>query len=397
MPTGPWSNVNNKLSLGQNVTIQTCGDSVTYGWNGFSVDANHGWAGRLGILIGQVYDYNVSFTQFNPGSTPAYATPIALYSSKRGSLAPTLLIRNGGINFAAIQQQALTYLTQGMLNKSDPDVIITGYGFNDIQRVKRTNAQFVADYQNFITLVQNTYCPGVPIIVTTEDSCGPSVWSVMYPAWNALIAGLGINQSIPLLPKPSVVSPTYSGVWMLDTMQAFNGTQPLPMTLAYFNANVSKYLNDAAHCNPLGYQTWAEWLFQQIVAEPTTYLPSITTTQLDDITYQVAFSQTIQVVSATTTTWAIAAGQLPYGLTLGTSTGVISGVPQFGGPYDFTVSATNDSGSATQRFTGNVILNFIPLVADTVPTFKRRALNLYYPVQPKIKVSGAFQNFVPRS
>ena len=43
-------------------------------------------------------------------------------------------------------------------------------------------------------------------------------------------------------------------------------------------------------------------------------------------------------------TWSVSAGTLPPGLTLGASTGLLSGTPTTAGSYSFTVKVTDSSG-----------------------------------------------------
>lgn len=66
----------------------------------------------------------------------------------------------------------------------------------------------------------------------------------------------------------------------------------------------------------------------------------------------VAFSGSATATGATS--YSISSGSLPTGLSFNSSTGMISGTPTALGPYSFTLSATNSSGSRTQIFSGAV-------------------------------------------
>lgn len=66
----------------------------------------------------------------------------------------------------------------------------------------------------------------------------------------------------------------------------------------------------------------------------------------------VTFSGSATATGATSYT--ITSGALPLGLSYNTATGAISGTPTVAGPYSFTISATNSSGSRSQTFTGAV-------------------------------------------
>jgi len=68
----------------------------------------------------------------------------------------------------------------------------------------------------------------------------------------------------------------------------------------------------------------------------------ITTTQLPGGTQTVPYRATLGVMGGVPPyTWSIASGSLPSGLTLNSSSGVISGTPQSGGASNFTVEATD--------------------------------------------------------
>lgn len=81
--------------------------------------------------------------------------------------------------------------------------------------------------------------------------------------------------------------------------------------------------------------------------------PVITTTSLETLTEDVAFSEQLVATVLGSATWAVSAGTIPVGLTLST-TGLLSGTPTTAGAYDFTVSATNLGGTDTQQYTGTV-------------------------------------------
>jgi len=75
--------------------------------------------------------------------------------------------------------------------------------------------------------------------------------------------------------------------------------------------------------------------------------PTITTTALPNGTQNASYSSTLAATGGTTPyTWFIVAGSLPAGLTLGTSSGVISGTPTGTGTSNFTVQVT-DANSQT--------------------------------------------------
>ena len=76
----------------------------------------------------------------------------------------------------------------------------------------------------------------------------------------------------------------------------------------------------------------------------------ITTDSLPNATINVAYSQTLTASGgAAPYTWTIISGMLPTGLTLISSTGVISGTPTSNGTYPFTVKATDATNATTTK------------------------------------------------
>ena len=93
--------------------------------------------------------------------------------------------------------------------------------------------------------------------------------------------------------------------------------------------------------------------------------PSITTPSLPGATTSGAYSQTLAVSGGTTPfTWSISAGILPTGLTLNSSTGVISGSSVTGISETFTVKATDTYGVATTKSL-TITVNAAPTISTT--------------------------------
>jgi hypothetical protein len=83
-----------------------------------------------------------------------------------------------------------------------------------------------------------------------------------------------------------------------------------------------------------------------------------------------AFSQQLVVTGSSTITFAVSSGTLPTGLSVNSSTGLISGTPSTSGSYNFTVTATNSFGTSSRQFTGTI--------ASGVPVITTTALNTFY-------------------
>ena len=78
--------------------------------------------------------------------------------------------------------------------------------------------------------------------------------------------------------------------------------------------------------------------------------PSVTTTSLSGGTTGAAYSATLQASSGTTPySWSLSAGTLPAGLSLVSSTGVISGTPTTAGTVSFTVMVTDAANNTATK------------------------------------------------
>jgi hypothetical protein len=85
-------------------------------------------------------------------------------------------------------------------------------------------------------------------------------------------------------------------------------------------------------------------LYAQIATEAAQGPLSISTTTLPDGAINVSYSASLAATGGTTPyTWSITSGTLPTGLSLKSTTGVISGVPTATGTFNFTARATDSS------------------------------------------------------
>jgi len=82
-----------------------------------------------------------------------------------------------------------------------------------------------------------------------------------------------------------------------------------------------------------------------------TETPVITTTSLSYGIVNLSYTATLNASGTTPITWSVKSGNLPDGLTLNSSTGVISGIPTVAGTSKFTVQAENTDGTVTKEFT----------------------------------------------
>ncbi len=95
--------------------------------------------------------------------------------------------------------------------------------------------------------------------------------------------------------------------------------------------------------------------------------PAITTTTLNTIYRSMAFSQTL-AATGTPTSWAVVSGALPTGLSLNTSTGVISGTATVTGSYSAIVRATNSYGTNDKTYSGTTVESTPAIAESTLNT-----------------------------
>jgi len=75
---------------------------------------------------------------------------------------------------------------------------------------------------------------------------------------------------------------------------------------------------------------------------------------LANIDYNTAYSDSVWADGYPAATYSISSGTLPSGITLNSTTGLVSGLTTSSGAYSFTIKAENAIGSVTQSFSGTV-------------------------------------------
>jgi hypothetical protein len=93
--------------------------------------------------------------------------------------------------------------------------------------------------------------------------------------------------------------------------------------------------------------------------------PSITTDTLPAATVGTPYSATVTATGTGPITFTVSSGDLPGGLVLGSSTGVVSGTPTSAGSATFTLTATNSAGTDAKTYTVAVAVAAAAVSAST--------------------------------
>jgi len=150
----------------------------------------------------------------------------------------------------------------------------------------------------------------------------------------------------------SAVASSTGGVWITYTPTSA-APSSYSESFAFYGDDGATVYNDTANVNIT-------------VSAPTI---SLSPSTLPNPTVGTAYSQTISASGGTAPyTYSISTGALPAGLTLNSSTGVLSGTPTAGGSFSFTVKATDsNSATGTQAYTLTVSAPTITLSPSTLP------------------------------
>lgn len=112
---------------------------------------------------------------------------------------------------------------------------------------------------------------------------------------------------------------------------------------------------------------------------------TIVTTSLNNGAVGVPYSQALQAAGGSAPyTWAVSGGQLPQGLSLNTA-GVISGTPQVGGTFGFSVQVTDNAQAQATRTFSLQVSSGLTITTSSLPPARIGA-----PYEQALQASGGF-------
>ena len=245
-PQSPFDRVLAHLETDQTFTWQVVGDSTSWGWDDIYQGTLFGWAGRMTRSLAQYYDFNATVKET---MAQAYTEPATVWTSERDD-APSADLTLAAIIGKTVEDWAGRALANVFPN-TNPDVILISLGFNETDI-----DSFISTYRAYVDSILD-YCPGVPIIVTTQNNTTTTeLHDIEFTdLFNALIDAFIPGESMPL--TPVMQSSTIPGVWVLDSQQ---------MGL------VGAELADGLHPSAAGYEAYGKWMQQQL-APNTVFAP----------------------------------------------------------------------------------------------------------------------------
>jgi hypothetical protein len=264
------------------------------------------------------------------------------------------------------------YNAQGFVCYTNTKGVIAPTGFNKVVIIGGTVGDVLSfSYKTtFATVAETNEVLAGPVILSTTPTSLPNVNS------STTVTGLNFatdvaatftgNDNLPRLAK-SVVRGSANSLVVTrpDTMPVAYS----PYTLTVTNPSVP-YQPTGSNSNTISVTSGVNPIW---VTSPG---------QLSSTIYYGASSATIATISATdadggsSVTYALISGALPAGITLNTTTGVISGTPTLNSAatYNFTLSAT-DSGNNSTNQTFSIVVGSDPAVLYATPFARLDASN----------------------
>jgi hypothetical protein len=250
-------------------------------------------------------------------------------------------IQDGTVQYASIVDD------NGVLYNGMPTADVADFGSNPLN-VAHLNSNVPGRFEFQMRgghLPETATPPGAPTLTGTErgDSSGSVSWTDPTDLGGSPISGYTVRWRIA----------GSGGAW---TTHDTSATPYLVMGLT----NGTTYEVQVAAVNGTGTGDFSNL---GTVTPGVTGSPDWTDSTLGLMRVGSAFADGVAASGEPAPTFAVTAGELPSGLSLDPATGVVTGTPTVAGPYDFTVTATNEAGTATLHLTGTVLA---ALVAQTI-------------------------------
>ena len=234
----------------------------------------------------------------------------------------------------------------------------------------------------------NFKCPSATLSLTVENEIVPQITTESLPDGLAATSGFSTPYSATL----SATGLTGEYTWAL--------TGDLPQGLS-FNTSSGVISGTPAKGTGGEYElkfslTNSKGVANKTLALTINELPSLVSQTLPSATVRTSYSATLSASSAgypaKITSWTLATGSsLPVGLTLDSSSGVISGTPQQAGTYDFYVNATNAAGISSKGKVSVEIKEYTEAPAITTSALADGLVNQAY--SQTLEASGAPASF----
>ena len=195
------------------------------------------------------------------------------------------------------------------------------------------------------------------LTVVTESAAMPAI--LTHPADQTIMQHAGTFFAVTTANPDKI---TYQYQWQ-HRANANNDFSDIPnggvysdtRTATLILTDVPDSFNDYQYRCRVMAREWNDWMEYSNVATLTVTTngvpPTITTTSLPSAQQGKSYSATLSARGTAPITWSITAGSLPSGLSLNTTTGVISGTARTTGSLQFTVRATNQYGNDSKAFT----------------------------------------------
>jgi hypothetical protein len=182
---------------------------------------------------------------------------------------------------------------------------------------------------------------GAPVVSNTKDESGSTVSSITGPA---LSAGAHIALFIAATNIGVGASATVDSPWVFYSTPSTDTPLAVQIASLVSGGNQSPTFNEVGGGvqNPI----LAEVAFQTTDPFPQ---PEITTTSLPNGAANAPYTATLAATGGTPGyTWSLLSGSLPTGLSLNSSTGVISGTPTADNLYSFTIQVSDSNNQTAQ-------------------------------------------------